>query len=273
MASLLGGFAIRWPTKRRQLPHGRAQSFRLRLFAAHAMRGRAGNDDDPHGARIASVATMRKHDIFVIGASHGGVIAVRTLLAALPKTFAGAILVVIHTRRSASNGLASVIGHGCGLHVKFAVDGEHIRPGVVYVAPPDGHHLVIEAAVLRLVANAKEHHTRPSIDPLFRSVATAFGERVVGVLLTGYGRDGAAGMRAIHQAGGVCVVQHPNDALGPAMPAAVLSSVDCDYCLPLSDIPPLLCRLADPEAVAGGMAPGSQEAAHRVSPIEEASDE
>lgn len=184
---------------------------------------------------------MARRDIVVIGASAGGVQALRKLAAALPGDFAAAVCVVLHvgTFRSSLPKLLEAAGP---LPAAHAGDGNVLRHGRILVALPD-HHLLIEGDAVRLTRGPKEHHTRPAVDPLFRSAALGHGPRVIGVLLTGGLDDGSAGLRAIKQCGGLAVVQDPADAEDPGMPAAALQSVAVDHCVPLSGLAPLLAAL------------------------------
>jgi two-component system chemotaxis response regulator CheB len=117
-----------------------------------------------------------------------------------------------------------------------------IEQGKIYVASPD-RHLMIEEGHLHLGTGAKEYYVRPSVNVLFRSAAQSYGPRVVGVVLTGSGQDGADGLLTIKQHGGVTIVQDPYDASYPSMPQSALAHNKVDYIIPLSDIAPLLIRL------------------------------
>ena len=190
---------------------------------------------------------MRK-DIIVVGASAGGIEALRVLVGGLPKDFAAAVFVVLHTSPESPGLLADILKRSGRLPAVSAKDGERIRPGRIYVAPPD-RHLLIEPGVVRVTRGPKENRFRPAVDPLFRSAAQVYGPRVVGVILTGYLDDGTAGLWTVKQLGGTTVVQDPRDALVPVMPQNALAHVKVDYCLPLAEIAPLLVRLTT-EAVA-----------------------
>ncbi len=133
------------------------------------------------------------------------------------------------------------------LPAEHARHGAPIRPGRVYVAPPD-YHLVLEPDVIRLSHGPRENRHRPAIDPLFRSAARVYGERVAGVLLTGNLDDGVAGLGEIHHHRGLTIVQDPAEAPYPEMPRNALHALRPDHCLPLSEIESLLKRL--PESVA-----------------------
>jgi two-component system chemotaxis response regulator CheB len=110
------------------------------------------------------------------------------------------------------------------------------------VAPPD-HHVLVEDGTVVLDHGPPEHRSRPAVDPLFRSAARARDSKVIGVILSGALDDGATGLRAIKDAGGVAVVQDPDDALAPSMPAAALSLVAVDHVVPADALAPLLVRL------------------------------
>jgi len=127
--------------------------------------------------------------------------------------------------------------------VRYAEDNEPIKAGTVYFAPPDRHLLVSEGR-LRLGYGPKENHTRPAIDPLFRSAAAAAGPLAIGVVLTGYLTDGTAGLWKLKQAGGTTIVQDPDEAAVTSMPRSALRHVETDHCLKVSEIGRTLNRLA-----------------------------
>ena len=181
-------------------------------------------------------------DIIVIGASAGGVDALRVLTAALPEDLSVSLFIVVHTSPDAPGLLADIFTHSGRLPATYATDRERIEKGRIYVAPPD-HHLLIEPNRLRLTRGPKENRFRPAVDPLFRSAAQTYGPRVVGVILTGYMDDGTAGLWTVKQLGGTAVVQDPASALVPFMPQNAVTHVKVDYCLPLEEIAPLLVRL------------------------------
>jgi two-component system chemotaxis response regulator CheB len=155
--------------------------------------------------------------IIVIAASAGGIAPLCQIIDALPEDLDAAIFVVVHTAPGRRSFLPEVINRHSSLPARHAVDGQPIEPGQVIVAPPDGHHMVLAGGRVRLVEGPREHNTRPAADPLFRSAAP-YGRRTIGVVLSGLGRDGAAGAAAIKEAGGTIIVQSPATAAFRPMP-------------------------------------------------------
>ncbi len=186
---------------------------------------------------------MFGHDIIVVGASAGGVDALPKLIGCLPHDLPAAVFIVLHIAAQGPDLLPEIIQRAASLSVAHGRDGEKIRPGHVYVAPPD-HHLQVKGLCVRLSRGPRENFHRPSIDTLFRTAAESYGSRVVGVVLTGSLDDGTAGLHAVKSHGGIAIVQDPKDALVPAMPQSALRNVKVDHCLPLSEIGAVLVRLA-----------------------------
>src|SRR5438552_117454 len=180
-------------------------------------------------------------EIIAIGASQGGVHALKALVERLPKNFRTPILVVLHIG-AARSVLPAILNARGGPTASHPADGELIRDGHIFVAPPD-HHMLVADGHIRLSGGARENWARPAIDPLFRSVARNHGAGVIGVILSGALNDGTAGLYDIKQRGGMTIVQDPADAEAPSMPQSALHNVSVDYCLPLSEIAPLLTRL------------------------------
>jgi len=178
--------------------------------------------------------------IIVIGASAGGVRALTELVSGLPGDLNASIFVVMHFPANGHSVLCEILNRSGPLHSACPVDGEEIRPASIYVAQPDDCHMLIAPGRVQLVASEKEHSFRPAIDPLFRSAAAAYGPSVIGVLLSGMGRDGVAGLQRIRAAGGVTVVQDPREARFPELLNAALTAVKVDYCLPVRAIAALL---------------------------------
>jgi two-component system chemotaxis response regulator CheB len=192
---------------------------------------------------------MSAKRIVAIGASSGGIEAVRTIAAGLPADFDAAVCVVIHLSPDAPSLLGNIVGKSAALPTTEAQPGERLRPGHIYVAPPD-RHLIVEPGVVHLSRGPKENRFRPAIDPLFRSAAQVYGPAAIGVVLTGQLDDGAAGLQTIRQMGGITMVQEPADALFPSMPRNAIAHGTPDYCLPLAAIPATLAELTrqPPEA-------------------------
>jgi two-component system chemotaxis response regulator CheB len=185
---------------------------------------------------------MAKRDIVVIGASAGGVQALKELAAALPHDFKATIFIVLHLSPHSPSYLPEILNHSGPLHASHPKDGEPIQQGHIYVAPPD-HHLLVEYDQVIVKKGPKENRFRPSIDALFRSAAYNYGSRVIGVVLTGLLDDGTSGMWSVKRLGGRVVVQEPEDALYPSMPDNVLQHVDVDHQVPISELASLLCEL------------------------------
>lgn len=186
---------------------------------------------------------MATHDIIVIGASAGGVQALRTLVEGLPADLPASLLIVLHIPAEPPSFLPDILARDSSLPVAHAIDGERILPGRIYIAPAD-QHLLIERDRIKLVHGPKENLHRPSIDALFRSAARWAGPRTIGVVLTGARDDGTVGMSAIKKRGGITVVQDPSEAPFPSMPMSVIQEIKVDYSVPLREIAALLGRLS-----------------------------
>ena len=185
---------------------------------------------------------MAGHDIVVIGGSAGAVEALKRICARLPADFPAAVFVVIHVNPTSRSVLPDLLSRSGKLPARHPRDGEPISRGTVYVAPPDTHMLLRPGHVI-LRRGPHENRTRPAIDPLFRSAAIAYRSRVIGVVLSGLLDDGSAGLIAIKSCGGVCIVQQPDDAMWPEMPRNALAHDHVDHCVPVAELPELLCRL------------------------------
>ncbi|KMS58946.1 chemotaxis protein CheB [Sphingobium baderi] len=159
-----------------------------------------------------------------IGASAGAVEALLQILPALPAGYRLPVLVVVHVPRDRGNSLVSLFQTRCRLRVKEAEDKEETCPGTIYFAPSDYHLLVEADGSLSLSSDEPVHHSRPAIDVLFESAADAFGTGLVGIVLTGANQDGASGLKAVVEAGGMGIVQDPATALVPTMPRAALAA-------------------------------------------------
>ena len=193
---------------------------------------------------IAAETLRNRIEGVVIGASAGGVEALTLLLPALPATFRPALFIVLHLPRERPSLLVEIFARRCVRPVREADDKEPVEPGTVYFAPPDYHMLLEKNRQIALSADEPVHFSRPSIDVLFESAAEVYGERLLGVILTGGNQDGAVGLQAIHQAGGVTVVQQPDNAKVPLMVVSALQRSPADFVLSLPEIAQLLGALA-----------------------------
>lgn len=200
---------------------------------------------------------MSNRKVIVIGSSAGGVFALKQLVAALPVSFKTPIFIVQHVGSDQPSHLSEILDHASALKVIQPTDGTKISESTIYVAPSD-HHLLIEGDYLLVKKGPKENRFRPSIDALFRSAAYGYGSNVIGVILTGMLDDGCSGMWSVQRMGGVTIVQDPDQALYPSMPASVLQYVDVDHISPLSKISQLLIEL-DQDAVRQERSASSKE--------------
>jgi two-component system chemotaxis response regulator CheB len=190
---------------------------------------------------------MSARDVIVIGASAGGVDALQRFCSALPTDLPATVFVAQHLSPSARSVLPQLLDRAGPLRASAPVDGQDIEPGRIYVAAPD-HHMLLRPGKILMRRGPYENRTRPAVNALFRSAAVHFGARVIGVVLTGLLDDGTEGLIAIKAAGGLSVVQHPDDAEWPSMPANALKRDHVDHALPLRELPALVARLAREQA-------------------------
>jgi two-component system, chemotaxis family, protein-glutamate methylesterase/glutaminase len=183
-----------------------------------------------------------RFDLVIVGASWGGLQALRWVLEGLPADFPTPIVVAQHRSADSSDVMVRMIQSHSPLIISEASDKDVIEPGHVYIAPPD-YHLLVEPGHLALSIDESVHHSRPSIDVAFESAADAYADRLVGVILTGANEDGSAGLRRIRETGGVTVVQDPATAARPEMPAAAIDAVTGARVLPLRKIAPFLVEI------------------------------
>jgi two-component system chemotaxis response regulator CheB len=182
--------------------------------------------------------------VVVVGTSAGGLNALTQLLSQFREDFPAPILVVQHISADAAGSvLLDALKKETKLVCHYATKNSVLEPGNVYLAPSD-HHLMIDGGLKILITKgATENRSRPAIDPLFRSAAVSFRNRVIGVLLTGYLDDGTAGLIAIQRCGGICIVQDPADADYPDMPQNALNQVTPNYILPISEMGGIIYEL------------------------------
>jgi two-component system chemotaxis response regulator CheB len=183
------------------------------------------------------------YDLIAIGASWGGLLAVGTLLDGIPAELEQPIVIAQHRSAESTRGaLESLLQRHtkrpvCEPHDKDSIEARH-----VYVAPPD-YHLLVEGDRFALSIEGRVQFARPSIDVLFESVAEAYRDRAIAIVLTGANEDGAAGLAAIKRNGGVGIVQDPRTAAKKAMPEAAIAASQADAVLPLEEIAPFLYGL------------------------------
>jgi two-component system chemotaxis response regulator CheB len=180
--------------------------------------------------------------LIVIGASAGGVQALRSVVERLPADLPASVLIVLHLAPDGSSALAGILGNAGKLPTTSASHGAIIEPGHVYVAPPD-HHLLVDEARMLLSDRPPESGHRPGVDALFRSAARTRGSSVVGVVLSGALDDGTAGLVEIKAHGGVAIVQDPEEAAYRGMPDSALANVQVDHVLPAAEIGEQLGRI------------------------------
>ena len=184
-------------------------------------------------------------DVVAIGASAGGVEALHVVATALAADFPVPVLVVQHMDPRHKSMLAGLLARRSRLRVKEAADGEEMRGGTIYIARPD-MHLIVRSGRLVLTDTKQVHFSRPSIDLLLHSVADNYGDRAIGVILSGSGVDGADGIRAVKAKGGTTLVQDPASAAHAGMPHAARATQCVDFTLPLEEIGPALTNLVMP---------------------------
>lgn len=181
-------------------------------------------------------------EIVVIGASAGGVETLPRLFETIKPDIGAAFFVVLHVPASARSLMPTLVRRASQLPAQHAEDNQAVETGKIFIAPPD-YHLLIEGNRMRLSHGPKENRHRPAIDPLFRTAADAYNSRVIGMILTGTLDDGTMGLKAVKDAGGLSIVQDPNDALYPDMPRNALQIAQPDYVLSLEEIRSFLPRL------------------------------
>jgi two-component system, chemotaxis family, protein-glutamate methylesterase/glutaminase len=185
---------------------------------------------------------MKIRAIIVVGASAGGVTALKQFVARLPEDFPGSIFIVMHLTPSWESKLGWILSRAGPLEAVHAENGEKIKVGKIYVASSD-HHLVLQKGKMIVSKSRKVNRFRPSIDALFRSAAYVYGSRVVGIILSGLLYDGVGGLWTIKQQGGTTIIQTPQDAEHPQLPLNAIEYAVPDYTVDAGRMAELLSRL------------------------------
>jgi len=189
---------------------------------------------------------MPVRDIVVIGGSAGGIEAVQRVLGSMPPGLPAAVFVAVHLSPRGKSFLAKILDRHGALPAHEAANGARIEPGHVYVAPPD-RHLMIAEDHIHLTRGPKEGLHRPSINVMFRSAASTYGPRVIGILLSGMLDDGAAGLWEIARHGGTAIVQDPAEAAFPSMPMNALQDAKVDFTLRAAEIGKVVGQIVNEE--------------------------
>ena len=195
------------------------------------------------GVPEATTQVQASFDVVAIASSAGGLAALTMVLSSLPDDLPVACLVVQHLDPRHRSLMAEILSRRTPLEVKQAEEGDEVTSGIVYIAPPDQHLLANHDRTLSLTQSELVHFVRPSADLLFESVASAFRERAIAVVLTGSGSDGAMGVRAIKKMGGSVIAQDEETSEYFAMPSAAIATGNVDFVLPIEDIAPALVSL------------------------------
>ena len=182
-------------------------------------------------------------DIVAFAASAGGLQALSQVLAAIPRDFPAAIVVVQHLDPRHRSLMADILSKRTSLTVKQAQEGDALAPGTAYIAPPNRHLLVNSDGTLSLSQSELVHFVRPSADLLFESTAASYRDRAIAVVLSGSGGDGAMGVRAIKKMGGTVIAQDERTSQFHGMPGAAVQTGSVDFVLPLDEIPSALATL------------------------------
>jgi two-component system, chemotaxis family, protein-glutamate methylesterase/glutaminase len=182
-------------------------------------------------------------DLVALASSAGGLGALSEILSALPKHFPAAIAVVQHLDPRHRSLMAKILSGRTSLSVKEAEEGDQLRPGTVYIAPPDRHLLINSGGTVTLTQSEMVHFVRPSADLLFESVAASYKDRAIAVVLTGSGSDGKMGIQAIKKMGGTVIAQNEATSEFFGMPGAAIETGIVDFILPLQEIPAALVTL------------------------------
>jgi two-component system chemotaxis response regulator CheB len=185
---------------------------------------------------------MVVRNIIAIGASAGGIDALKKVVSGFPPELQAAVFITMHLYQRSESMLPEILNRVGPLQALHPWEECAIKMGRIYVAPPD-YHLILAEGTVHVAHGPKENLQRPCINTMFRSAAAAYGERVAGVVLTGLLDDGAAGLWEIQQRGGATVVQDPDEAAYKSMPESAIRGLSVQYIVRLAEMPSLLSRL------------------------------
>ena len=183
-----------------------------------------------------------RYELVVVGASLGGLRALRQVFEGLPGDFRLPLVIAQHRSRESGDGLRMTLQRYSSLRLREPQDKEEIQSGRAYLAPAD-YHLLVEPGFFSLSTEGVVSYARPSIDVLFQSAADAYGKKLIALVLTGANHDGAQGAASVKHQGGYLMVQDPETAESPVLPNAVLATSEADRVLPLSEVAPRLIEL------------------------------
>lgn len=182
------------------------------------------------------VGAKKTYQAVVIGSSAGGLNALKTIFGALDKRFPLPMIVVQHMSPDADNYLSSFLNSMKKIRVKEADEKEIPQAGVAYIAPPNYHLLMEHDHSFTLTVGERVNYARPSIDILFETAAEAYGDGLIGIILTGANNDGSTGLKKIKEMGGIAIVQDPDEAESDSMPRSALETTKPDHVLTLKEI-------------------------------------
>jgi two-component system chemotaxis response regulator CheB len=186
-----------------------------------------------------------RYDTIVVGASAGGMQALRIILSTLPADFPMAVIIVLHIQSTSDGFLIDYLNSICEITVKEADEKEKIMPGIVYIAPANYHLQIEEDRTFSLSIDEHVNFSRPSIDVLFETAADVYNEKLIGVVLTGGNRDGSSGLKRIEESGGFTIIQDPETAIADSMPQSAIAQCKTARIVRIEEIGPLLIALSE----------------------------
>jgi two-component system chemotaxis response regulator CheB len=187
-----------------------------------------------------------QYEAIVIGVSSGGMNALKFIFSALPSSFRIPIILVQHVSANSDNEWIKLLNNKSNLTIKEADEKEKTESGNVYIAPANYHLLIEKDKTFSLTIDERVNFARPSIDVLFESAAEAYHNMLIGIVLTGANNDGAKGIKRIKELGGLAIIQDPETAESPIMPASAIATIQADYILSLEKIMELLIKIEHP---------------------------